>query len=120
METNLRISKNLKSFREKLNLTQEQTASFLGIARENISYYETGNREIPIEHLQKLSDLFGVELYDLMESDDLIDKVNLALAIRASTLSDTDIKRISEFKRIIKNYLKMLKIESRSIERINS
>lgn len=98
---------NISALRSKLALTQQQIADYLGIKRENISYYETGNREIPVEHLEKLADLFGVELYDLLESDLTNQKANLAFAFRAEQIDEKDLENISRFKKIVKNYIKM-------------
>jgi transcriptional regulator with XRE-family HTH domain len=98
---------NISALRSKLALTQLQLADYLGIKRENISYYETGNREIPVEHLEKLADLFGVELYDLLESDLTNQKANLAFAFRADQIDEKDLENISRFKKIVKNYIKM-------------
>ena len=55
------VGDNLKSWRKKFGYTQDTLADYLGIKRENISFYETGEREIPVIHLEKLSDLFGIE-----------------------------------------------------------
>ena len=98
---------NISSLRNKLALSQQQVADYLGIKRENISYYENGNREIPLEHLEKLADLFGVELYDLMESDLVNQKATLAFAFRADQVDVKDLQNISRFKKIVKNYIKM-------------
>jgi transcriptional regulator with XRE-family HTH domain len=60
METT--IGRNLKLLREANSFTQDQVASFLGINRSTYSNYESGDREAPLEVLEKASDLFGCEL----------------------------------------------------------
>ena len=101
------IGRNINAHRLKLNLKQDQIADFLGIKRENISYYENGTREIPIQYLEKLADLFGVELYDLMESNLAHQEANIAFAFRADQLDSVNLENISRFKKIVKNYIKM-------------
>ncbi len=51
----------IKGLRERYGYTQEKLASFLEIKREMVSFYENNEREVPLEVLEKLSDLFGVE-----------------------------------------------------------
>ena len=65
----------IKGLREKYGYTQDKVAEYLGIKREMISFYENEGREIPLEVLEKLSDLFGIELEAFF-----IDNVDEALA----------------------------------------
>lgn len=102
----------IKQLRLKNQLTQEQLASYLQLKnREQISYYETEGREIPLDILEKLSDLFGIELEDFFEED--ISEINstIAFAYRATSLTNEDIDELSKFKKIVKNYNKMLRLE---------
>lgn len=108
MKNNEIIGKNIKSYREKSNLTQSQVADYLGISRELISLFETGQREINLKKLESLADFFGVELLDLIEEDREL--VFTDLAFRSDEITNDDLKQISEFKKIIRNYLKMRKI----------
>jgi len=107
------IGKNIKSYREKLHLSQEEIAEFLGVSRELISYYENGHREVQLEKLEKLADLFGIELINLLEEDLSIMEADLAFAFRSDSLVQRDLEHISNFHRIIKNYLKMKQILTR-------
>ena len=46
---NTQLSANIKAFRKKLNFTEEEIANELrNPKREQVSYYENGNRVIPI------------------------------------------------------------------------
>lgn len=107
MKNNAIIGENIKSYREKLQLTQNQVAECLGISRELVSLYETGKREINLEKLESLADLFGVELVNLIEEDSNLVAADLAFAYRSDEMTNDDLKQISEFRKIIKNYLKM-------------
>ena len=107
MENTAIIGKNIKSYREKLQLTQSQVAKNLGISRELISLYESGKREIDLNKLELLTDLFGVELVNLIEEDSELVTIDLNFAYRSDEMTDDDLKQISEFRRIVKNYLKM-------------
>lgn len=101
------ISKNIKRMREACKFTQEQVSQFLGIGRSAYSNYETGDRELPLEVMEKLADLYGCDLFLLYEEDADIVKNMLTTAFRVDDLSADDMKQIADFKAVVKNYLKM-------------
>ncbi|HCS20125.1 MAG TPA: XRE family transcriptional regulator [Bacteroidetes bacterium] len=101
------IGKNLKTYRDNLGFTQEYVASYLGVERVLISYYESGTRKIPIAVLTKLSDLYGLTLKELIDVNPQQSKLNAAFAFRATNISENDMRVIAAFKRIAKNYLMM-------------
>lgn len=101
------ISKNIKRMREACRFTQEQVSQFLGICRSAYSNYETGDRELPLEVMEKLADLYGCDLFLLYEEDADIVKNMLTTAFRVDDLSADDMKQIADFKAVVKNYLKM-------------
>lgn len=101
------IGNNLKLLREANKFTQDQVASFLGINRSTYSNYETGDREVPLDVLEKVSDLYGCELHLLFEEDNSIIKEMLVCSFRVDNLSNSDMIEIAHFKNIVKNYIKM-------------
>ena len=101
------ISKNIKRMREACRFTQEQVSQFLGIGRSAYSNYETGDRELPLEVMEKLADLYGCDLFLLYEEDADIVKNMLTTAFRVDDLTADDMKQIADFKAVVKNYLKM-------------
>ena len=101
------IGKNIKAYRDINRFSQDTVANFLGVKREMMSYYENGSREIPFEVLNRLSDLYGVELSDFYEEDENLVKENVACAFRTDGLEMADLETIADFKAIVKNYLKM-------------
>jgi len=107
----LTVGAIMKKLREKNGYSQEAIADFLVIKREMISYYETGARETPLEILEKLSDLFGVELAIFFSED--IEEVmsEMAFAFRADELNKKDMEGISYFRKIIKNYQRITNLE---------
>jgi transcriptional regulator with XRE-family HTH domain len=113
MDPNI-IGQNIKSFREKLALKQDDLADYLGVDRVNISYWENGNRQTPVNYLNKLADLFMVDLADLLEEEMEQKNASVALAFRADTLSGDDLRTIASFKKIVKNYLKMIELDKES------
>lgn len=55
----------IREFRKAANMTQEQLAELVGIGTPNISYIETGKFSPSVETLEKLSEIFGVKVYEL-------------------------------------------------------
>lgn len=104
------IGKNIKAYREINGFTQDTVANFLNVKREMISYYENGTREIPFEILNRLSDLYGVDLADLYEEDENRVKESVACAFRTDVIESADLEAIAHFKSVVKNYLKMKKL----------
>lgn len=105
------IGKILKQFRERMGLTQAVVADFLGIKREVLSYYENDTREAPIEILEKLAHLYGIELTDFFEENENLMQANIAFAFRAENLSEEDLTQIASFRKIIKNHFKLLELK---------
>lgn len=101
------IGNNVKSFRERRGIRQEDLANLLGIKREIVSYYETGARDIPIDNLNKIADLFGIDLSTLLEEDVNIREVDVAFAFRTTDFCAEDMKVVAEFGKIVKNYIKI-------------
>lgn len=101
------ISKNLFEYRTKLGYNQDHIANFLGVERSIISKYESNQREISIINLNKLADLFGIELDDLIEENSVHQVANLAFAFRSDGIEETDMNSIASFQKVVKNYLKM-------------
>lgn len=103
----------IKALRERFGYSQDAVANFLGVKREMISYYETGAREAPLNILEKLADLFGVDL-EIFLSDSFEEAATeLAFAYRATELNEKDLESIAAFRRIIKNYQRITKLGKR-------
>jgi transcriptional regulator with XRE-family HTH domain len=103
----------IKTLREKFGYSQDVVANFLEVKREMISYYETGDREVPLELLEKLADLFGVDLEIFFTENIEEATTDLAFAFRADELSEKDLENIAAFRRIIKNYQRITKLEKK-------
>lgn len=111
MELHHIIGSNLYAFRSRLGLTQDQIAAFLDVDRSLIAHYEKGSREVTYVHLKKLSSLFNIEVEDLLEENSVLREFNFAFAFRADGLDATDLKSISEFQRVVRNYLEMSRMQ---------
>lgn len=101
------VGRNLKALREANGYTQEQVANFLGIGRSAYANYEAGERETPMEVMERASELFGCELALLFDEDEQAVKNMLVCAFRADNLSINDMQEVAAFKNIVLNYMKM-------------
>ena len=101
------IGRNLKSLREANGYTQEQLSDYLAIKRSAYANYEAGERETPLEVLQKAADLFGCELALLFEEDETAVRNMLVCAFRADDLNADDMREVASFKSVVMNYLKI-------------
>lgn len=105
------IAINLKKLREAARYTQEETARALGITRSAYSNYESGEREVPYDVIEKASDFFGCDMTMLFEENE--DAMILASAFRIEGITPDDMAEIMRFKDIVKSYLKMEAIEAK-------
>ncbi len=102
------IGNNLKAIRQQLGFSQESIAEYLGVKREMISYFENNQRDISVDQIEKLANLFGVdEDYFFDENNSIVDS-ELAFAFRSnSSMSSDSLKKVALFKKIVKNYILM-------------
>lgn len=105
------IGRNLKALRESNDLTQEQMAGYLNIGRSAYANYEAGEREAPLEVLERSAALLGCELELLYEEDaETVKNQMLVTAFRTDGLTDEDMKEVAHFKNVVLEYMKMSKM----------
>ena len=97
----------IKGLRERDGYTQEKLASFLEVKREMISFYENNEREVPLDVLEKLSDLFGIELSVFFSETVEEAMAEVVFAFRKDSVTESDMEKLSEFGKIVKNYIKI-------------
>ena len=107
------IARNLKKLRETARYTQDEVAQALGITRSAYSNYESGDREVPYDVIEKASDSFGCDMTVLFEDNENVDAMILASAFRIDGIAPEDAGEIMRFKDIVKSYLKMEAIGAR-------
>ncbi len=108
------IGANIKVLRERYGFSQTEVANFLGLKDHvTISYYENGERPIPLDHLKKIADLFAVNLDTLFSEEKNESLVNAIFAFRKDDLKENDFNTLADFHRIVKNYIKLVNLEKK-------
>lgn len=102
------IAQNLKALRNYNRFTQDQVADFLGLNnRSTYSNYESGDREAPLDILEKCADLYGCDLSLLFEENESSTREMLVCAFRVDDIEPSDMQEIATFKNIVKSYMKL-------------
>ena len=65
----------IKNLREDSDMTQSQVGEYLHISQRSYAHYEAGTREIPIEILIELANLYQVNLDYLVGRTDIKDRL---------------------------------------------
>jgi len=66
IDYNLEIGKEIKQYRKKAKMTQQQLADSIGKTESSIRKYEKGLVSIPLETLQKIATALGVDTLKLL------------------------------------------------------
>lgn len=61
---------NLKLYRKKFGKSQQEIADYLGLTQVSYGNYELGKRQVGVEVLSKLADLYNVSIDDLVGRTD--------------------------------------------------
>lgn len=67
----MRKYERLRNLREDLDMTQAQVGEYLHISQRAYAHYEAGTRDIPIEILVQLADLYQVNIDYILERTDV-------------------------------------------------
>lgn len=62
------VGSAIKNLRKRYNVTQKDLAQWLGVSRQAISMWEANKREIKASTLNKIANVFGVSLEEVLKS----------------------------------------------------
>ena len=114
------ISMNrLKELRLEKGLTQEKLANKLGINRTTIAKIESGDRDLTLDHIQRMSDFFGVpydyllgktnnrtntiQVIDMTNSKDGVTQIQMEVLKKIDDLNVKDLEQIMDYIDFIKS-----------------
>jgi transcriptional regulator with XRE-family HTH domain len=100
------IGIKLRKARKKSGLTQSQVADLIGINKTQLSYYETATREINLNILEKLANLYGYKI-DYFVTGNETKEPEIQIAFRGVDLCNEDLKTIAWTKTFLNNLSEM-------------
>ena len=95
------IGSIIKSLREGSGFTQQNIAKYLNVDQSLISKFEAGERPISADMLEKLATLFGCSMSIFNETGGEVKP--LSFALRASEISEEDLKTVCVINKIALN-----------------
>lgn len=95
------IGAQIKVLRENSGFTQKNIANYLGVDQSYISKFETGERPLSADMLERLLTLFGYSMSVFTEVTD--EYKPLSLALRASEICDEDLETVRAINKIALN-----------------
>lgn len=104
------LSKNLKIFRKRKGLTQENVAEALNVVRQTVSKWEKGISVPDADMLIRLAEILDVSVSELIGSDVTDEKNEDMIAVELARVADQLASRNHRSKRIIKCVLIFLVI----------
>ena len=69
LTTRALFARNLKLFRQRKKMSQEELADMAGLHRTYVSSVERGERNISIDNMEKLAQALCVDIRDLLSPD---------------------------------------------------
>lgn len=104
---NIELGKRIKELRKSRNMKQDDLANTLGISRGQISNLENGRRSLNLKQLEKLCNLFKVDMSFFGVKPDTQETIELLE--RAKLLFESDIPEKDKeelYQNLMKIYLK--------------
>lgn len=93
------LGEKLKALRTEYGYKQKDISDFLGVDQSLISKFESGERAISVDILEKLGGLYCCDLVDAFNTN----KPDIQVAFRAKAIGVADLKTIQTVNRIVLN-----------------
>lgn len=84
----MKTGRLLQELRKEKGITQEELAEKVGVARRTVSRWETGNNMPDLDILIELSDLYDVELREILNGERKSEKMNEELKETVLQIAD--------------------------------
>ena len=96
-----KFNENLKTAREKKNITQKEVADSIGVAKSTYSLYESGNREPNVQTIKKIADTLNVSADDLLGLNE--QPTTMAAHFDGDEYTEDELDEIRQFAAFVKN-----------------
>ena len=96
-----KFNENLKTAREKKNMTQKEVADSIGVAKSTYSLYESGNREPNVQTIKKIADTLNVSADDLLGLNE--QPTTMAAHFDGDEYTEAELEDIRAYAEFVKN-----------------
>ena len=96
-----KFNENLKTAREKKNMTQKEVADSIGVAKSTYSLYESGNREPNVQTIKKIADTLNVSADDLLGLNE--QPTTMAAHFDGNEYTEAELEDIRAYAEFVKN-----------------
>ena len=96
-----KFNENLKTAREKKNMTQKEVADSIGVAKSTYSLYESGNREPNVQTIKKIADTLNVSADDLLGLNE--QPTTMAAHFDGGEYTEAELEDIRAYAEFVKN-----------------
>lgn len=93
------LGEQLKKLRTKFGYTQADISSLLDVDQSLISKYESGERQVSVDTLEKLGDLYCC---DLVHTPPVVSPA-IQVAFRANSIDASNMKAVQAVNRVVLN-----------------
>lgn len=98
-----KIGQRLKDLRKSKGMTQEQGADYLSISQSSYARIENGESQSWVNYLDKICELFKIEIEDLLKKDKVIINNNQQGGVGyAETINNLSEKLVEQYEERIK------------------
>lgn len=97
-----KFGKCIRSIREKENDSLRQMAIKLGISAAFLSAMEVGRKQIPLDYVDRIKDIYELSTEQVIELEDCINETNEKVSIELSMMNESQKDISSMFARKIK------------------
>lgn len=104
----MKVNEKIKKIRTESGITQSSLANYLGITQAYVSKLESDERELTVDLLTKIANLFVCSIEDLLDETKKVRP--MALPFRKASYTVDDLSNISDANRIILNLTEMIDI----------
>lgn len=95
------FNENLKTARERKNMTQKEVADSIGVAKSTYSLYESGQREPNVQTIKKISDVLNVSADELLGLSS--EPQTIAAHFDGNEFTEDELDEIRQFAEFVKN-----------------
>lgn len=103
--TNTIVGQKIRMLREQAGLSQMQIAQFLDVDQSMISKCEKGERPFQMDQLERLGNLFGISLSDLVDEEEPVTQPQIAF--HADDMQVEDLNAVADIQKIALNLQQM-------------